>query len=190
MKIRELAIPGTLLLAGVSTPAAAGGLLLPGSGAISTSRAGAAVASADDGEALGINPAGLAKSSGTTITLSAALVQYSMKFTRAGVYDAISDDDQPFEGTRYGTVENKPDLPLGIGTFQPIPVIAVVTDLGGRVPNLRLAAGLYAPNAYPFRNMGGDYAFNGSFTTPPPATRYDVIEQDGAVLLPSLAASY
>jgi long-subunit fatty acid transport protein len=190
MKLRELTILGSLLVA----PAAAhaGGLFLPGSGAISTSRAGAAVASADDGEALGLNPAGLAKTSGTTITLSAALIQYSMKFTRSGTYDAVPDnlDSDAYEGTPYQTVENKPDLPLGIGTFQPIPVIAVVTDLGSPASPLRLAAGLYAPNAYPFRNMGGDYVFNGNFTTPPPATRYDVIEQDGAVLLPSLAASY
>ncbi|HWO18722.1 MAG TPA: outer membrane protein transport protein [Kofleriaceae bacterium] len=190
MKLRELTILGSLLAA----PAAAhaGGLFLPGSGAISTSRAGAAVASADDGEALGINPAGLAKTRGTTITLSASLIQYSMKFTRSGTYDAVPDnmDSDAYEGTAFATVENKPELPLGIGTFQPIPVIAVATDLGGSVPNLRLAAGIYAPNAYPFRNMGGDYAFNGNFTTPPPATRYDVIEQDGAVILPSIAASY
>ena len=190
MKLRELTILGSLLAA----PAAAhaGGLFLPGSGAISTSRAGAAIASADDGEALGLNPAGLAKTSGTTITLSASLVRYSMKFTRSGTYDAIPDnmDADAYEGTPYPTIENKPDLPLGIGTFQPIPVIAIATDLGGMVPKLRVAAGLYAPNAYPFRNMTNDYAFNGNFGVPPPPTRYDIMEQDGAVLLPSVAASY
>src|SRR6185436_16484507 len=151
MKLRALTILSSLLVG----PAAAhaGGLFLPGSGAISTSRAGAAVASVDDGEAIGINPAGLAKTSGTTITLSAAIIQYSMKFTRSGTYDALAADDQPYEGQPYQTVENKPSLPFGIGTFQPIPVIAIATDLGGRVPNLRLAGGLYAPNAYPFRDM-------------------------------------
>ena len=74
MKVRELTVLGILgslvLPAGL---AEAGGLLLPGSGAISTSRAGAAVASADDGEALALNPAGLAKAKGTTITASAAI---------------------------------------------------------------------------------------------------------------------
>ena len=47
MKLRELTILGSLLAA----PAAAhaGGLFLPGSGAISSARAGAAVASVDDG---------------------------------------------------------------------------------------------------------------------------------------------
>jgi long-subunit fatty acid transport protein len=187
-KLRDLTILGSLL--GAPAAAHAGGLFLPGSGAISTSRAGAAVASADDGEALGINPAGIAKTSGTTITLSASLIRYSMKFTRSGTYDAISDDDQPYEGTPYPTIENRPDLPLGVGTFQPIPVIAVVTDLGNRESKLRLAAGLYAPNAYPFRNMSNDYVFNGNFATPPPPTRYDIVEQEGVVLLPSLAASY
>src|SRR5689334_2090155 len=138
MNLRELTILGTLL---VPAAAHAGGLFLPGSGAVSTSRAGAAVASVDDGEALGINPAGLAKTQGTTITLSAALVQYSMKFSRSGTYDALSTDDQPYEGQSYQTIQNKPSLPLGIGTFQPIPVIAIATDLGGRVSNLHLAGG-------------------------------------------------
>lgn len=192
MKLRALTILGSLLVG----PAAAhaGGLFLPGSGAISTSRAGAAAASVDDGEALGINPAGLAKQRGTTITLSAAVIRYSMKFTRAGAYDALDPADpanpQPYEGTSYQTVENKPAPAFGLGAFQPLPVIAVATDLGGLVPKLRFAAGLYAPNAYPFRNMSNDYVFNGNFATPPPATRYDIVEQDGAVLLPSVAASY
>ncbi len=188
MKLRALTILGSLLAA----PAAghAGGLFLPGSGAISTSRAGAAIASADDGEALGLNPAGLAKTNGTTITLSAALIRYSMKFTRSGTYDDVPDDAQAYEGTPYQTVENKAAPPLGVGAFQPIPVIAVATDLGGRVPNFRLAAGLYAPNAYPFRDMSNDYVFNSNFAATPPPTRYDIIKQEGAVLLPSLAASY
>ncbi len=43
---------GRLLVPVAAQRADAGGLLLPGAGAVSTSRAGAAVASADDGEAL------------------------------------------------------------------------------------------------------------------------------------------
>lgn len=190
MKLRALTILGSLLAA----PAAAhaGGLFLPGSGAISSARAGAAVASVDDGEALGVNPAGLAKTHGTTLTLSAAIIQYSMRFTRAGTYDApvTADPDQTFAGTSYATVENKPDLPLGVGSFQPVPVIAIASDLGGLVPRLRVGAGVFAPNAYPFRDMTGGYGFNGDFTAPPPPTRYDIMEQDAAVFLPSLAASY
>jgi long-subunit fatty acid transport protein len=193
MKLRGLTISilGPCLLA---TPAAAGGLFLPGSGAISTSRAGAAVASADDGEALSLNPAGLAKTTGTTITVSAAIISYSMEFTRTGTYDPIAEEDPAYEGQAFPTVKNQAKPPLGIGSFQPVPVIAVVSDLGGAVKGLRVAAGLYAPNAYPFRNMnntnGNEYVFNGDFNEAPPPTRYDIIEQDAAVLLPSIAASY
>lgn len=191
MKIRALAVVGLL---GVPGYASAGGLFLPGSGAISTSRAGAAVTSADDGEALAANPAGLAKASGTTITLSAAIISYSMEFTRRGTYDPISDEDRPYEGQAFETVKNQPKPPLGIGSFQPVPVIAVVSDLGGRIKGLHVAAGLYAPNAYPFRDMrntnGEEYVFNGDFNRAPPPTRYDVWEQEAAVLLPSLAAAY
>src|SRR4051812_34558034 len=156
MKIRELAILGTLA---VSPPATAGGLLLPGSGAISTSRAGAAVASTDDGEALSVNPAGLAKTNGWTITVSTAFIRYFMSFSRRGTYDNSADITAGYEGQPYGTVTNDPDPELGVAKFQPIPVVAVVWDLNGKVPNLRLAAGLYAPSAYPFRNMTKGYKF-------------------------------
>src|SRR5262245_59816041 len=177
MNVRALIVSAVLAWAAAS-PAEAGGLFLPGSGAISTSRAGAAVASAEDGEALSINPAGLAKSSGTTITIAASLIRYSMQFTRRGTYDSVSDDDQAYEGTPYSTVENRPKRPLGIGSVQPIPVIAVVTDLGGRVQGLRLAAGLYAPNAYPFRDMTDGYTFNEDLSQPPPPSRYDIMKQE------------
>jgi long-chain fatty acid transport protein len=173
-------------------------MTLPGPGAIATARAGAAVASADDGEAIAINPAGLAKSKGTTITISMALINYMMEFQRAGTYADIPDEARPFEGQAYPLVKNDPTLPLGIGKFQPVPVVAIVTDLGGAVPNLRLAAGLYAPNAYPFRDMctvqaNGScrkYMFNADLNEAPPPQRYDVVSQDAAVILPSIAASY
>ncbi len=185
-----------LLVAAMTAPAVAGGLLLPGSGATSTSRAGAAVASADDGEALSINPAGLAKTTGWTLTISTSFIRYFMEFTRRGTYDPPSDFAPPYAGAPYPTVENDPKPPLGIAKFQPIPVIAVVTDLGGRLKNLRLAAGLYAPNGYPFRDMSQGYRFplatqtDPDLTTPPPPTRYDILTQESRLLLPSLGASY
>jgi len=195
MKLRWVA---AVSLVGLAAPQAhAGGLFVPGSGAVSTSRAGAAVASADDGEALSVNPAGLAKTKGTTITLSMAIIKYAMEFTRRGTYDDISTEALPYEGQAFPTVENDPDLALGFGGFQPVPVIAVVSDLGGLVPNLRVAAGLYAPNAYPFRDLCTQtpsgcrkYAFNGDFNEAPNPARYDIVKQEAAVLLPSIAASY
>src|SRR6187401_1666022 len=99
MKLRGIVAVGTFI---VASPAAAGGLFVPGSGAVSTSRAGAAVASTDDGEALSINPAGLAKASGVKLTFSATLIQYFMSFSRRGTYDAVTNPDgttRPYNGS-------------------------------------------------------------------------------------------
>ena len=188
------AVVALCLVPGAAT---AGGLFLPGSGAVSTSRAGAAVASAEGGEALGLNPAGLAKSKGTSITLSMAIIDYAMEFNRRGTYDAIADEALPYEGAAFPTVRNDASPSLGIGSFQPIPVIAIVSDLGDAVPCLTVAAGLYAPNAYPFRDLCTEgpsgcqkYTFNGDFNAPPPPSRYDVMYQEASVILPSIAAAY
>ncbi|MBL0220623.1 MAG: outer membrane protein transport protein [Myxococcales bacterium] len=191
MKLGGLIAGGIL----VSQAAHAGGLFLPGSGATSTSRAGAAITSADDGEALSVNPAGLAKTTGWTITISTAFIRYFMEFTRRGTYDDASDITSAYEGQPYGTVENDPKPPLGIGKFQPIPVVAVVSDLGGKICNLRVAAGLYAPSGYPFRDMSQGYKFPsaadpGDPAIAPPPTRYDILQQESKLLLPTVAASY
>lgn len=194
MKLSRLVFVGVV---GVPHLAAAGGLFLPGAGAVSTSRAGAAVASADDGEALSLNPAGIAKATGNTITISAAMLQYAMEFQRRGTYDAVAMESYPYADQAFALEKNDVSPPLGIGSVQPVPVIAFLTDLGGRVPGLHLGIGLYAPNAYPFRDMctqvSGScqkYVFNNDFTTPPPAARYDIMKQEAAVILPSIAVAY
>jgi long-chain fatty acid transport protein len=179
-----------------ASTANAGGLLLPGAGAISTSRAGASVADTDDGEAIAINPAGIAKSHGTQIEISAAAIDYFLSFHRAGDYPLISQQTTTYAGKEFPTMVNHARPSLGIpGTgFQPVPVIAVITDLGGAVPGLHLAAGLYALNAYPFRNLtsvnGHPWVFNSNIDDPPPPTRYDVLTQQAAIVLPSLVAAY
>ena len=182
---------------GVPQLAVAGGLLLPGAGAVSTSRAGAAVASTDDGEAISLNPAGIAKATGNTITLSATMIQYAMEFQRRGTYDAVPGESYPYAGQPFALEKNDVSPPLGIGSVQPVPVVAFLTDLGGLVPGLHLGVGLYAPNAYPFRDMCTQlttgcqkYVFNSDFTTPPPGARYDIMKQDAVVILPSLAVAY
>src|SRR5215470_11237259 len=165
--------------------ASAGGLLLPGAGAVSTSRAGAAVASADDGEAVVLNPAGIAKAEGTTITLSTAMLDYAMEFTRRGTYDAVAGENYPYAGQPYNVVKNDPSPPLGLGSLQPVPVVAVLSDLGHRAGGLHLGFGLYAPNAYPFRDMcvqlTGNcqhFVFTADANLPPASTRYDIIKQE------------
>jgi len=202
--MKPVLIVGAIAVVGIA-PAQAGGLFVPGAGVVSTSRAGAAVASVDDGESLGINPAGIAKAPGLQITISATLIQYYMTFTRRGSYDPVFDTDpvtgtmvpRPYNDQPYATVENDPHPPLGIGSFQPLPVLAVTWDLGGRVKNLTIGGGLYTPTGYPFRDMSQGYEFltdqninNPGYAIAPPPTRYDVMKQESALLLPSLAAAY
>jgi long-subunit fatty acid transport protein len=191
---RGMALGAVLLL---SSTAYAGGLYLPGSGAISTARAGAAVASVEGGESLAINTAGIAKSEGTTITLSAAIIDYAMTFQRRGTYDQIDGIDQPWEGQPYPLVEDDAKPPLGIGPYQPIPVVALTTDLGGRIPNLHLAVGMYAPNSYPFRDLctrtqGSckKYNITDDESIAPSPARYDVQKRTAALFSPTIAASY
>ena len=194
----KIALASSLLVVTSLGAAHAGGLFLPGSGAVSASRGGAAVASADDGEALSINPAGLAKTQGTTLTISLELVRYFMSFSRRGQYDPSTNPNfqPPYAGEDYATVENDPSPPLGIAKFQPIPVVAVVSDLGGAVPGLHLALGIYAPTGYPFRDMTAGYKFpiagdtNANLDAAPPASRYDILTQESRLLLPTIAASY
>jgi long-subunit fatty acid transport protein len=126
-----------------------------------------------------------------------------MSFKRNGAYDDVSSDALPYEGQRYPGVTNNASPPLGFGSVQPVPLIAVVTDLGGKVKGLHAAFGLYAPNAYPFRDMNtvngkpfftpnsaGSYDFPTSYENPPPPSRYDIIHEEAAIILPSVAAGY
>lgn len=187
---------------GLSGTALGGGELVPGQGPISTGRAGAAVASAEGGEAIAINPAGMASTTGTIVQIGIVTLDYAMSFARAGTYDPIAQESVPYAGQPYPTITNHPKPRFGIGSHQPVPTIAVVSDLGGAIPGLRAGFGISSPQIYPYRDMNtvngkpyfvadgnGGYAFP-SFGDPPPPTRYDVIYQDAEILLPSLAVSY
>src|SRR5579862_350896 len=109
MKPRLLAVTGIL---GVASSASAGGLLLPGAGPESTSRAGAATVSSEDGEALALNPANIAKTEGTVIDIGFAAIDYFMSFSRNGDYDQVAG--QPYSGTRYPTMTNNPSPGVAI----------------------------------------------------------------------------
>src|ERR1043166_2065859 len=134
----------------VASVASAGGLLLPGAGAVSTSRAGAATVSAEDGEAITLNPAGIARVEGTVITFGIAAIDSALSFHRNGSYDPVSEESVSYAGNPFPTMTNEAKPPLGFGAFQPVPVVAITSDLGKRIPGLTAAFGLYAPNAYPF----------------------------------------
>lgn len=182
-------LAGATALALTSGSAHAGGLFLPGSGPVSTGRAGASVASVDDPSAIGLNPAGLAKTRGTVVHVGAALISYHQTVGRFGVYEDSPDATLAWEGQPYPSVSDTSKPPIGIGPFQAVPVIAVSSDLGGKIKGLTVAAGVFAPNAYPVRAMGADYELEDP-STPPPPTRYDTVEQEAAVVLPSIAAAY
>jgi long-subunit fatty acid transport protein len=158
---------------------------------VSTGRAGAAVASVDDPAALGINPAALTKTHGTVIHVGSALIAYHQPVGRVGTYETDNDDPvaHPWNGQPYPSVSDTSSPVIGLGPFQAVPVIAVSSDLGGKVKGLVVAAGVFAPNAYPVRNMQADYVLEDP-NTPPPPTRYDIIEQTAAVVLPSVAVGY
>ena len=169
----------------------AGGLLLPGSGAVSTARAGASVASVSGGDSIAINPAGLASQPGTQITISGAFIDYDVTFSRYGYYEPAPDAPSPlpWEYQPYPAMSDDSSPPIGIGDFQLVPVIAVSSDLGRAVPGLTIGAGVWAPNAYPTRSLGADYQIDDPLNPPPP-TRYDVVDQEAAVILPTIAAAY
>jgi long-subunit fatty acid transport protein len=189
MRVRNSIVSGAAALAIFPASATAGGLVLPGSGPVSTGRAGASVASIDDGSALGVNPAGLSRAKGTQIHIGTSLIAFHQTMARDGSYEDVPEADLAWEGQRYGSVSDDSKPVIGVGPFQAVPVIAVSSDLGGKVKGLVIAAGVFAPNAYPVRSMGADYEFNDP-NTPPPPTRYDTVEQKAAVVLPSIAASW
>ena len=169
--------------------AQAGGLYLPGSGPVSVARAGASVASLSDPSALGVNPAGIAGTEGTVVYIGASLVSFNMTFHRYGNYEDVPGRTDSWEGQPYGAVSDASKPAIGLGEFQAVPTIAVAHSLDRYVKGLTVGVGIFAPTAYPSRSMGADYVLEDP-NTPPPPTRYDVIDQNAAVVLPSIMVAY
>src|SRR5438552_19139889 len=105
-----------VVITAASSTASAGGLLLPGAGAESTSRAGASTVASEDGEALALNPANVAKTKGTVITIGFAAIDYFMSFTPNVGYDDLSNDPFGKESVSYvgqrPTITNSPSPSL------------------------------------------------------------------------------
>jgi long-subunit fatty acid transport protein len=179
----------TLALVGAPVAAHAGGLFVPGIGPIATSRAGAYVANASDPSAIGVNPAGLTKSEGVTVLVGANFLDYSLEFQRAGAYDQIEGEDHPWEGQAYESQTNQSKPPIGFGDFQALPMIAVAIDLEDQVKGLHVGAGLIVPTSYPTRDFSSEYEPDDPAVAPPPS-RYDIVKQEAAVIMPSIAAAY
>ncbi len=182
------------LLASLATSAWAGGTFIPGYGSQAQPRAGAFTAKADDPSAIFHNPAGLAKLRGTMVHLGLNLINFSQEFTRSGSYDQCTDAKcpagVPYAGQSYGTVENQAHGKVHLGDFAVVPLISATSDLGLGLPVV-FAAGVFAPGAGSAdREFSPDYVIEGDPNTPPPPQRYDIIRQELAFLMPSLAAGY
>ncbi len=185
MTLRSLASLAVLLAAPAS--AIAGGLYIPGTGTQAQARAGAFVAKVDDPSALYHNPAGFAQQDGWVVHVGANLVDYDLTFDREGVYEQAPEGTS-YEGQEYAPVSDESSPPIGVGPFQAVPLIGVSGDVG--VKNLRIGFGIMAPQAYPERSIGADYEFEADPNQPPPPSRYDVVEQSAATVMPSVAVAY
>ncbi len=183
---RTIAFVAALLFSPAT--ASAGGLFVPGLGPQAQARAGAFVAKADDPTALFHNPAGFVKQTGTVVYIGANLLDFKLRYHRAGVYDATGEN-LAFEGQPYAWAEDESSPALGIGPLQAIPLIAVSTDFGLKLP-VRFGIGFYAPHAYPEREFSPDYEFEADPNEAPPPQRYDMMKQEALVALPSLAVAY
>lgn len=186
-RLNSLFVVAALSLAPIA--AHAGGLFIPGAGAQAQGRAGAFVAKADDPSAMLHNPAGVAKGHGTIVHIGVNLVDLSLRYTRTGSYEAPTGETLPYEGQAYGTVEDESSPAIGIGGMQAIPLIAVTTDLGMKKLPVRFGFGILAPQAYPERDFAPSYTFQDP-NTPPPPQRYDVMSQEAATIMPSMAVAY
>lgn len=180
---------GTVVLVAGTVSAQAGGLFLPGTGPISTGRAGAAIASAEGPEAVAANPAGMAKSTGTQITIATSLISHSQSFQRNGSYDAVPGQNLAWAGQRYGVIEDDATPKIGVGSFQAIPLIGVTHNFDYVLKGFSAGFVIFAPNAYPTRSIGDDYQIDDA-STPPPPTRYDIVNQNATAINPTVAVAY
>lgn len=180
---------GTALLVAGSASAHAGGLFLPGTGPVSTGRAGAAIASTEGPEAIAANPAGMAKSEGTQITVGSSLISHSQSFQRNGSYDSVPGQNLAWAGERYGVVEDNAKPKIGFGSFQAIPLIGVTHNFDCVLKGFSAGFAIFAPNAYPTRSIGDDYQLDDA-SQPPPPTRYDIVSQNATAINPTVAVAY
>ncbi|MEZ4399540.1 MAG: outer membrane protein transport protein [Kofleriaceae bacterium] len=165
------------VLGGIATtasPAHAGGQLVGDNGAQGQQRAGAFTAKADDPTALAWNPAGVVGAA-RALYLGANIVQLTASYTRDGAYAAVAPGPtgQPsYTGDRYPAVRHA-------GGPQAVPMLAATIPLGRR---LGLGLGVMAPHGYGRRHF--------PLTMPdgaPAPQRYDTVDQQALVILPSLA---
>jgi long-subunit fatty acid transport protein len=171
---------GVVVLCLTGGVAHAGGLFVADQGAQGLARAGAFVVKASDPTAIYYNPSGMLNGPrGYQLYLSTNLLFYNQTFDRSGNYPSFSNEDPAYEGHEFPRVDNEA-LP------QPIPFLAAVL----RERDFALGAGFFAPHAFPGRDFASSIATAEGAKGAPSPVRYDILQQQAIIILPSLAASY
>jgi long-chain fatty acid transport protein len=131
------------------------------------------VAKADDPTAIQYNPAGLAQQRGTRVLLDGHLVLSSYSFQRYGVFpDNPKDAKTPWGGTPYPKVQD-----TGAPFFAPF--IAATSDFS--LDWLTAAIGVFGPSGV------GNRTFPLGVDGAPAASRYDVVQTNSLIALPTAA---
>jgi long-subunit fatty acid transport protein len=154
----------------------AGGQLVGDNGSQGTQRAGAFAAKADDPTALWFNPAGFAIAA-SAIYVGANVVDYDAAFKRSGEYQPEAGGAADYAGDPFPTVRNA-------APPQPVPMLAA----GFRGERLALGLGVMAPHGYGRRDFPEQVDTQTGSAAPAPQ-RYDTIDQQALIVLPSLAVA-
>jgi long-chain fatty acid transport protein len=165
-----------LALAVLATPrtAGAGGFEMPGNGSEALGRGAAFVAKADDPTAIEYNPAGLASQRGTRLLLDGHVIASSYGFQRYGAFpDSGSNPKTPWGGSAYPRVSDTS------GPFF-APFVAASSDLG-MFDWMTFAVGVFGPSGV------GNRTYPLGVAGAPAASRYDVVQSNSIVALPTAA---
>ncbi len=165
-------------VAGVSSPASAGGLYFSDRGVRPLGRGGNFVAGADDGGAVAYNPAGLAFA-GHALLIDASWLQYSSTYQR----EARFYQTDPNTGQRTGQYWDY-TYPAVKGTTPVLPIPTIVYSDNFGQKDLTFALGLSAPYA-------AITSFPESIQGQPAPQRYSLITLDGSALaVPGVYAAW
>jgi long-chain fatty acid transport protein len=186
--MRRLIVIATV--AALARPAMAGGIMVGESGSQAMERGAAFVAKADDPSALWINPAGLAKTTGSVQAyIGSSFIDFDLTFQRTGTYQPTGNTPEPsYVGEPYPEVSNSAGM-------QVVPSLAAVAHLGsGTSPlrNVAIALGVFGPQGYPNRQFDCDVYENclvGPAQGPAP-NRYDIVDQKALIAFPSVGLAY
>lgn len=183
--------------------ALAGGIEVPDLGTEALGRGSAFVAKADNLSAFYYNPAGLSKTKGINVLVSANLINMNADFSRRGSdewkclpgADAMCDPDTAFSGRVFDpmfdpSTANPADRgttasgdPFGTvsnkSLISPVPVVVLQWGDVGKVDGLAIAAGLIPPSAQGFP----DYDKEG-------AQRYALRSAEALLVYPGVGVSY